>query len=453
MTHRLLLLVSLFVTGVGFAQLSSSPLGMYGIGEPGILADPLFGGLGNASVAVIDSTVVNFSNPSSYTALTKGQPLFSIGLSGRVSMYDDGATTSRGAYMNLNQLGMVIPVNRIIGIAFGLQPFSRRGYSIYDNGTGDSDISYNYAGSGSTNYVFGGIAFKLINQRRSTLSLGANIGGVFGSVKNTRYAYTTDAYGYAGEGGAEETTYRLHSAYYSFGLNYGAVLDQEGNHRLTVGASFTPEQRLSANRDYYFFYSDSAAFNPNSYTILDSELDDKGNIVFPSSASIGFNYQFRPLGNMELKRKSVYQLNVVGEFTTSGWSSYATDFREEQLSGTLSNTQRFSLGVQFTPNYNAFDKTVGQSYLRRIRYRIGGYAATTPYTIDGRQLTENAVTLGFGLPFAGQRTNSSINLSFQYGNRGNGNAGTLSENFYGFNVGVVIAPARYDTWFVKRKLD
>lgn len=452
MIHKLFLLLAISFAGVSYAQYSSSPFSTQGIGEPGGLEDAQFGGIGNSRTAVIDSTTVNFYNPSSYPYLAKGQPLFAIGISSRLSRYTSDGLSSNGYVAGLNQIAMAIPVNRRIGLAFGLQPFSRRGYSITQHeGINSTDtFRYTYIGSGSTQEVFGGIGIKLLQFERHELSLGVNGGYIFGSVNNER---RSELIGNDQAGAVGVESYRLHAWHYSFGMNYLAKLGFEGKQQLRLAAVYTPEQQLSAHRDYLLR---SAGNVTNAQTYLDTlaiVTDDKGHITYPASTSVGFSYSFRPVTGVDYKLKSVYQINVYGDFTSTLWKSYATGFSGDNDATIYSNAHRATLGIQYTPNFNSYDRTVGRSYLNRVRYRAGGYFGTLPNSDNGVQLSEYGVTIGFGLPIASQKTNSSFNFSLQYGERGNGRPEGLQEQFVSFNFGVILAPASYDKWFKKYKLD
>ena len=66
---------------------SSSPYSTSGIGEEGALPEAQFGGIGNISSVVFDSTLINTYNPASYSLLSFGQPLFSVGVSSKFSDY------------------------------------------------------------------------------------------------------------------------------------------------------------------------------------------------------------------------------------------------------------------------------------------------------------------------------------------------------------------------------
>jgi hypothetical protein len=93
-------------------------------------------------------------------------------------------------------------------------------------------------------------------------------------------------------------------------------------------------------------------------------------------------------------------------------------------------------------------------FLEKITYRIGAYSSQLPYVTDaGNQLSEQALTLGFGMPILAQQGLSSLNLSLGLGQRGANETGSTTEQFITFNFGLVISPSSFDRWFRKRKLD
>ena len=447
MIHKLFPLLVLSLTGVATAQYSTSPFSTQGLGEAGGLEEPQFGGIGTCRTAYMDSLSVNLFNPSSYAFLSKGQPLFSIGISSRFSRFTEDGNSSDGRVVGISHIAMVIPATRRLGFAVGLQPFTRRGYEIVQKQQVEADtFRYTYFGSGSTQQVLGGVSFKVLDFKRHTLALGANYAFLFGSVNSER---RSELIGNDPAGGVDKEEYRLHSGYYTLGMNYTTNLDFQGNSQLRVAAVYTPQQSLSAHRDYMLFYATDVA-DQRTYSILDSIEDDKGTIVYPSSMSLGFSYSFQPEGGVDYKHKSVYQVMVFGDFSSTDWKSYSARFSNEQPVNPMVNSQRFSLGAQFTPNVDASDRKV-KNYFGRIRYRTGGYFETLPYMDNGTQLTGYGITAGFGLPISNQQSNSSFNISLLYGNRGTG--GGLKEQFVSFNVGLIIAPARYERWFRKVKLD
>lgn len=451
MMHKLCLILAVGFAGVGYGQLySSSPFSTQGLGEAGGLEDAQFGGIGTTRTSVIDSATVNLYNPSSYVSLSKGQPLFSIGLSSHLSRYTYQGSSSDGRVVGLNQIALAMSVSKRFGLAMGLQPFSRRGYTIEMTvQEGTDSIRYKYSGSGSTQEVFGGLSYRLLNLRRHQLAFGANYSYIFGTVTNQRLSSFVE---YDPIGGADENSYRLHGTRYTTGMNYLIMLDTASNQFLRLAATFSPQQKLNAHRDY-LLYTSTDITNPNDYDTLVSSLSNKGTITYPASMSFGFTYSFRPRISDTYRFKHQYQLNVYGEYNSTLWSQYATSFNGEHITGAFKDAHRFSAGVQFIPNSETFKSNAGSSYFNRVRYRAGTYFGTMPNTTNGTQLSEYGVTVGLGLPSMSQRSNSTFNISILYGQRGGNIPQGMKEQFLSFNLGLIIAPSSYDRWFKKYKLD
>ncbi len=452
MIYKLCLILTIGFAGVSYAQpISTSPFSTQGIGESGGLEDPQFGAYGNVRAAIFDSSTVNLFNPASYTSLAKDQPLFAIGLSSRFSTYTMGDASSNARIVALNQITMALPLGKRFGMAIGLQPFSRKGYSIEEKEfDGTDSIRYTYKGSGNTQEVLGGLAYKFVNTKRHMASLGINYSYVFGSVTDERQSSFIE---YEPTGGVDQTSYRLHAFHYSVGLNYSFMLDTLKNQYLRIGAVYSPQQQLAAHRDYFLFATTDLG-DPNKYDTLIYTVDDKGELVYPSSLTIGFNYSFQPKMTETYKHKNIYQLSVMGDFSSTMWSNYRADFNTVHEENAFKDSRRFSLGLQFIPNYSSASKVTGAAdYFGRVRYRAGGYIGSLPNLQNGTQLQEMGVTAGLGLPIFSQKTNSSFNFSFQYGTRGSDQPDAIKENYLGVNFGVILAPANYDRWFKKYKLD
>lgn len=442
---------SFLIAGIATAQnYSSSPFSSQGIGEDGPLNDGQFSALGNAKSAVIDSIVVNTYNPASYAFLSKGQPLFAMGLASKVSNYSLNNSTARGTIVGLSQIALVIPLNKRLGIAGGLQPFARKGYSLGTNASLSTDsVYYSYIGSGSVSKVFAGLSYKLIATKRQDFAVGANLGYLFGGVSNERRAVLKSN---APAGAVDITTFRIHSLTYNFGGAYRLKLDKKGNKQITLAGTFTPEQTYAANLDYGLFYGSDAGSQTTFDTLVPLVLDRSGTVTYPQSYSVGVNYTIRP-NHEKLQLKNPFQLALFLDYSATNWLNYSTTFTEV-TAPTFTNSTTMSVGFEYIPVVqNAVSTSGFKGFASQIRYRIGGYNAALPYTLNNRQIIENAVTLGFGIPLSGNKTNSSVNLSMLLGKRGTGTASDISERFYSINIGIVLSPSSYERWFKKYKLD
>ena len=83
---------------------TNNPFTSRGLGELNPLSHSIFGGLGNVSTPLIDSAQLNAENPSSYSFLGKGQPIFSIGLTSSFSKFEQNSLTSVSNFISLNHI-------------------------------------------------------------------------------------------------------------------------------------------------------------------------------------------------------------------------------------------------------------------------------------------------------------------------------------------------------------
>ena len=443
-------LLSIFIIGFSLfsnaQKAANSPYSSYGIGEYGGLDQATFSGMGNNSIAFIDSVTLNYNNPSSYSFLGKGQPLFSTGISARFSDFETAAGHYNTKYIGINHFAIGIPFAKNFGIAVGLKPFSRTGYDFRDSEkVGDDLLKYAYRGSGGTNELFGGFSAALFKIKGHRLGIGANLGYVFGSTVNERISYINTT-GKA-SGGVDNQGYTFNSINVDFGLNY--LWQVSPTSWLTMGAVYTPNLKFAVKRDEYLAYAIDVA-NPNSYTYL-YENKDKGTIAMPSTIGIGVNYVTRPK-NTE-NRTKIYELAINGEVKMMDWSSYETSFSGVTTSGNFENTMRYGIGLQFVPQYDFLERTGGSKYINRIRYRAGFNYATLPIVVMSKQQTDMAVTAGLGFPIAIQRSSYSVNIGFTLGKRGDASANSINESYLGINFGVTISPGVNDRWFRRFKID
>jgi hypothetical protein len=450
MRNKILIAFFLSTSLTNFAQkFSNSPYSSLGIGEYGNMDHALFNGVGNSTTAFIDSTTLNYFNPSSYGRLGFGQPLFSTGISSRFSQFSSNNETFNGKYIGLNHFAFAISVFKRFGLAAGLKPFSRTGYEFFQSELlGTDSIKYVYKGSGTTNHAFLGVSATLLNFKHHKLAVGSNIGYVFGSSLNERKAYITTNGSLSG--GVEQIYYKMNSLHLDFGMHY--ELSFLKSNRLILAATYTPEQALTATRNEILSFSKNVD-NPNFYETVLSLVDDKGSITLPSTMGLGFSYSFRPRTGVDFNKNKVYEITILGDYSSSNWSNYRMEFANEQSSNLFENTSRFSGGIQYTPHFDYLDRATTIGFMSRVRYRAGFQYATLPIVSNSVQQKDFGITFGLGLPIATQRSSTSINVGFIAGKRGDGLVQSVNERYLGVNVGVIISPGIYDRWFRKFKID
>jgi hypothetical protein len=441
--------LTLFFVGISlfnFAQLSTSPYTSYGFGEKGNLDHAAFTGIGNSNITYFDSTVLNYFNPATYNTLAQGQPIYSIGLSSRVSFYNQGNLRTTNATAYFDHFAMAFTLKKHFGLAFGLKPYTRKGYSVYDRvKAGTDSIKYSYLGSGNTSQLFLGLSTNIVKYKNSTLSVGANLSYLFGASTNERQSTLISAAA-AEIGGVEWNQLIVKSFQYDLGAFYKFEL--KNKHVFTLAATYEPSQKIAATKDEYLFYG--AIGSPSSYDTLFSNPAQRGHLQIAPTYNLGFNYQLR--FSDERKNNSIRNssLDLHASYSATDWTKYSSSF---DTTSNLLATTKFTVGIQYTPEASFLDNSNQSKFLERVRYRAGYYQYTLPYTIQGRQISDQALTFGLGFPILSQRSASSINFGFSYGKRGSGIDTDLKEQYIGINFGLSIAPSNADRWFRKRKLD
>ncbi len=428
---------------------SNSPYSFHGLGELNILDNASFIGIGNSKISFIDSTVLNYYNPASYNSLAKHQPLFSFGVSSRLSTYSKNGNSYNSYLTSIQHFVIAFPFAKRFGLAIGLKPFSSKGYDFSTRvKVGSDSLKYIYEGSGNISEAFVGFSSEIINYRGAKLSLGGNLGYLFGRVIDTRKSTVLNSGSLTNSGGVNTKTYRVKGLHYTLGLHY----TQKFNDRNLIGISavFEPFQKLNATYEDVLFYS-SNINDPNIYDSLSLNDSLTGNLSNIPTYTFGLNYQLNFKGKKNSTNPINSQLSLHVTYEIADWSSYENSFNTGVSSNFLVSN-KYTFGLQYLPETDFIRNKQMTKFYHRIKYRTGVYYNQTPYLINNEQITDFGTTIGFGIPIIIKSSLSSINFGFSYGNRGISDKNDLRERYYSINIGLTIAPGA-DKWFVKRKLN
>jgi hypothetical protein len=447
-----LLVILFLLSGVTLsAQVSTnSPYSSQGLGDASFYGNAFMSGLGGASTALIDSSQINLMNPSSYSHLAKQLPMFSVGINHRRNTFTSNGAETQGSYTGITHMALVIPFANRFGLAFGLKPYSRRGYEVNNSEVinGDS-IFYDYKGSGEIQEFLLGFSAQIIQKRNHSLTVGLNGKHYFGRLDNTRKAYLKD--NNIGEiGGMDQRFMRAKALGYEIGANYR--YNPSKKHYFTFGLTYRPQQNLnftqSESRIYFIGFTDL-----NKYDTLVQPMDVKGEVTSPDKFSTGLTYEFLPIKDSSSRNSKLPKLLFTAEYTLENWSNYRESFGGVVSSPNFMNSSSIRLGFQYTPHRLVADRSAYAKFYDKFSYRLGAYSVNTPYSVDGEQLVDKGVSFGIGVPIVLNRAVSTVNISANYGVQdGNGSPNVIKENYYGFKLGINIAPS-YDRWFRKYKLD
>jgi hypothetical protein len=446
-------ILSAFFIGFGFlavAQVTStSPYSYYGLGEMEGMENATFGALGNSTITYFDSTVLNYNNPASYNTLGKGQPIFSTGLSSRMSNYYQGEIKNFNKSVTLNHFAFGLSFGKYFGVAVGLKPYSRRGYNFYDlQGVGSDTLKHSYSGEGNTNEAFIGFSTDLIHLKKIRLSVGSNIGYVFGNISNTRMSNLVGSD--SSSGGVYITKNELKAIHYQFGMNYNQKLNEQNE--LSVSAVYEPTQDFFGYQSNTMYYAPLIS-NPLSYVTLTATGLVANHFKVAPTTTLGLNYrfQFTDIKKGNQSRKS--EISVHASFNTTDWTKFKSISEGVEKDYHFQATTKTTIGLQYSPEIFNNDKAANGNILEKTKYRFGAYSYNLPFTQNNLNIVDKGLTIGLGIPILTQRSQSSVNLGFAYGNRETSDKTLLTEKYYSINIGLTFAPSIFERWFVKRKLD
>jgi len=436
-----------------FSQnLNTSPYTRFGLGE---ITKPMtshYFGMGGLSVSFSDHQQVNISNPATYSNLKKNNPVFDLGITGKMSNYraesNGEINSTNGNSFLLNNMILGLPVSKRCGVTLGLLPYSTVGYDISSNTMlSDDTVTYNYKGDGSVNRILLGTGYDLINKGDTTrFSAGVNASYIFGTLNRNNSVIFQESTFYNS---------RVHNRMTLSGFSFDAgihfyqeIKGKSENDRwiYQLGATQTFSTDISARRDFYaysFIYNFSVQEIPKDTTY--SYEDQGGSITLPDHFSIGMN-----LGRNK-QDKNVWSIGA--QFNIYNWDLYKEVFDNiESNYQELSQMNELIIGGRITPSLEFDSKN--KNTFEKSTYSFGLRYGNSFININDQQLTNYGMTFGISIPLLSSRSLSRINISTELGRMGTLENELIEENYLKLAIGFSLAPdTRYDRWFKKRKYD
>jgi hypothetical protein len=334
------------------------------------------------------------------------------------------------AIVSYVQLGIPLSRKQDLGMNIGLRPITRINYKIQKDErvsypiSGLSDSIRNlFEGSGGAYQVFAGFGKGFKN-----VSIGFNIGYLFGtSDYSTRKIFINDSvFPYYRSNYQTKTSFG--GLALEGGIQYRAALDKRTV--LILGAHASNGKRLNGNEDIILETFEVTAGGSERVESILITTNNKGKINYPGTLGVGFT----------INREDRWLFGM--DFTSTAWKNYSFYGKPDLVR----DSWQLKAGLQLNP-----DLLRAKNYWGRVFYRLG-----FNYGVDYVKLNTQDVNLlnftgGVGLPvktnrFSNQYTH--INLSFEYGTRGNSKT-PIKENIFRVGLGLSLG----DIWFIKRKYD
>ncbi|MDE6557192.1 MAG: hypothetical protein K2K55_09570 [Duncaniella sp.] len=391
----------------------TSPYSRYGYGILGDNASSAQNQMGGTGYAMRSGRQINAMNPASYSACDSMTFIFDMGFDLLYYDREDAGGRDSDWGGSLQYITMQVPIKKWIGMSAGLVPYSRVGYSF------GSDISNGVAthkGTGGINNLYLGIGLEPIKN----LSIGANVGYLFGNIVNDVYATQSGGTAAIFEQMMEVRDYSL-----LFGAQYAIQWNRVD--RIVLGVTYAPKKSF-LGKTYITKYLQTTSTTTVPEVIAPGEVKLKNNFEQAETWGAGIAYD---RGD---------RIHVEADFTFQPWSKAKYTQLENFTSTHLADRWKIGVGGSIIPSLRG-------SYLKRIAYRLGAFYNRDYMVVrDNNHVRDWGVTAGFGFPAL--RSKTVINLGLEYHNRQATPVALLKENYFQINLGVNFNAV----WFFQSKL-
>lgn len=394
---------------------TASPYSYYGIGDvrfKGTAENRAMGGLG----ILPDSIHINLQNPASYSSLKLTS--FTIGGSHNSTNFRTSSAKDDATRTTIDYLAVAFPAGKL-GVGFGLLPYSSVGYKIRTISDVETDPERTYTGKGGMNKVFLGAGYQIT----SKLSIGVDMNYNFGNVETKNVLILP---------GIQYATREMNTSDLSgFAINTGLIFSTKikKKYNFVASATYTPESNLKSENERRI--ATIISFTDGSEVVVEENDIDVSDSDLKLPSKIAFGAGFGKQSNW-----------FIGAEVTLQESSKFGNRYNDITNVSYENSQKYSLGGYFVPDYDSFT-----SYWKRVTYRGGFKYENTGLVINDTSIKDYGLTLGLGMPVGGSISN--LNIGFEYGRRGTTHANLVKETY----ANVFVSLSLNDRWFVKRKYE
>lgn len=387
------------------AQVKNSVYSMFGVGQ---LTDNSVGinkSLGGTGIAFQSGSSINYLNPASYLGIPSGSLAIEIGLYGIYNTSQKENAYQSAGDINLSYFSASLYFTKWWAFSLGIVPFSTVDYVVNSNSNINGELTSfkkTFKGSGGLNRVYLGNSFKILDD----LAVGFDASVIFGPIALTETALSSDNFT-----GYELKNERSSSSFY---LDYGIQYLIHNNSWLyTIGFVYGASTKINTSDVLQFTYS-STADSLEQNNVLDMKI--------PTKLGLGIS----------VNKQNIFRAGF--DYEWGGWSKI--NFSNPNLD--TENSNRFSIGIEYSPNGNNRDNSLFNSLV----YRFGANYKNSYMVIDKTPINSAGIALGIGIPF---ERFSMINLCLEYGREGTLNKGLVRNDYWTFYFNISL----HELWFTK----
>ncbi|MDD3286865.1 MAG: hypothetical protein PHI14_05155 [Bacteroidales bacterium] len=396
----------------------SSPYSRFGIGETNVFNNAINNAMGGVGYAYRRNNSINYMNPASYAGIDTTSFVFDVGYYTEWITLSNNQYKSSGNKAGLSHLLVGFPIGNKFKFALGLIPMSSVEFStsetIIDTVLGKHTKSYESLGG--LNKALLGISFAPIKN----LSIGVNLEYVFGNYyKSSTIAFPDSTYMYSSR---VENNYHVNAFNFNLGLQYFQPLSN--GDKIGIGVVYDlPSKFPTDNVLSRYTFTTNAGLEYMKDSI--HKENSSNSIEYPSTIGLGLSYE---------KPNKLF-IGIDGRYMT--WSDFK--FQSNYQNTYFVNNFKVSLGGEWRPD-------IYGNYFQKSIYRFGVFYDNGMLEFNNNnRINEMGVSFGIGLPI--KKSNTMINLSFEYLNKGTKENNLIEEDY--FRIGLSFSAK--DLWFFKRK--
>ncbi len=421
------LLVTLISFTAAAQKRTYSPYSRYGLGE---LQDGGFGrnaAMGRTGIALRNEYNLNNINPASYFGMDSLSFFFEGGLVGFQQKLRTDESTSEFSDMNFAYFAVGFPLAKWGFFSAGIEPTAVVGYDYFqDNGYETTDGNYSQfstSGDGSTTKAYAGFALSPIRN----LSLGMHLSYLFGKMTHSSLSqFPNDPISFSL---GTSQSIQINDLFLDFGIQY--MINLNDKHSLVLGGVYNPKTGINGTVTKVVGMGTSLEQDGKMVIVADTlhyqeNKLEKNAFEMPEKIGVGIAYSIKDA------------LTLTADYSTHKWGD--AKFPDELTETT--DMQKWAFGAEIIPNERS-----ASFYPARIRYRLGTYYKKDYLILNNHQLKDFGISFGVGLPL--NRTKTSLNLGFEWGQRGTTDYQLVKENYAKLTVNLTL----HEFWFVKRKFD
>ncbi|MDH6312267.1 hypothetical protein M2137_001037 [Parabacteroides sp. PFB2-10] len=401
---------------------TNSPYTRFGYGE---IADRSFAAgraMGGLGIGLRSGKQVNPMNPASYTGIDSMTFIFDMGVHVQRSWFTDGENSQGNYNGNLEYIAMLFPVHKRIAFSAGILPYSFVGYKFGETVDNDAESSNIFSGSGGLNEVYAGLSIDIWKKR---LSLGANVGYLFGKIEHQQT--TSFPKGSTAWSSVNMQRVKVNDVKFDFGLQYTHPLS--ATQQVVVGAVYSPAKQLNSTS---YNILQVGSLSEGGYVEADTIVNQRFDL--PNTFGFGVSYTKNN------------KLTIGADVKYEEWSTaYFFDKNDS-----FDNRLRVAVGAEIIPDF------YNRNILQRSRYRAGVHYSNSyrQAMIESKRygFSEYGVSVGMGIPirtgYSNDENRSLINVSFEYVRVQPELRTMVKEQYLRLTLNLTFN----EMWFLKRKI-